>query len=713
MNMDDGAAAPQAKRYVSLKLMAATVGAVLIMVFLGKMHMSTTSVRGVLPSQSQGQGQGQGVDAQQSSATKHTAVPVTNVNVQYIEPMSCAYVSTVGGAVKKARDELWDRWQVGHFPNFLTMMDIPQLSWDLQKAKFITLLLEANSQISRPAGTAGGGFNVSFVVGFSGSSVTAGHDNFYNESYPEVFRRTLAPVFATMGVPLTVRNQALGNNPCFPYDACVKTHLGEDLDVVTWEQSMNCGRSSKPVDTFSRAAHRMRKKPTVVFLTSGGPTWSPEECETASAFSAPDPAAPAALERAVRSSVSQAAQISSFLQDFSFLRDPPDNPPAQNSTSTSDGGTGDTGGTAASSIASVIASATSSASTHTANRDGASLAQRFRSLAPMAQSVFGCADYKCMGPYTPTFNEKTPGGGAAHHPGRGMHQLRGENLAFFFLAVLLEATADVQELLCAKGGVEGAQGAQGASRARLVQVLNVTNAEGGLVGDVAGMGGSSAPNGNGSRNAADVYTFVSGYLSSIQSPPLLPVPASYGLPELAQDPLCLTDFQPRVQHALSDSLVRSQSNWIAELSFLDAKAVLKYEGLGRGYLDRKYIHTSVGVNSTLTLNIRTGSKAPLWLCEVQKGFASYPAQYADLNAVDGAQVFIRLNAGSAATAAATATAAAPVEYSAPDISQMIPLALHRFELQCYRTDLLPPGEHLLTLRQRSDKLINLAYVVAW
>lgn len=39
-----------------------------------------------------------------------------------------------------------------------------------------------------------------------------------------------------MGLELVVRNQAIGNNPCFPYDACVATHMGKDLDILTWEQ---------------------------------------------------------------------------------------------------------------------------------------------------------------------------------------------------------------------------------------------------------------------------------------------------------------------------------------------------------------------------------------------------------------------------------------------------------------------------------------------
>jgi hypothetical protein len=74
------------------------------------------------------------------------------------------------------------------------------------------------------------------VVGFSGSSVTAGHDNFFHEAYPAIVERTLQRVFQPLGIEVEVRNHAMGNNPCYPYDTCMSTHLGDDLDIITWEQ---------------------------------------------------------------------------------------------------------------------------------------------------------------------------------------------------------------------------------------------------------------------------------------------------------------------------------------------------------------------------------------------------------------------------------------------------------------------------------------------
>lgn len=46
----------------------------------------------------------------------------------------------------------------------------------------------------------------------------------------------MAPVFAPLNVKLIARNVALGNNPCMPYDVCVRIFAGYDADIVHWEQ---------------------------------------------------------------------------------------------------------------------------------------------------------------------------------------------------------------------------------------------------------------------------------------------------------------------------------------------------------------------------------------------------------------------------------------------------------------------------------------------
>ena len=62
-------------------------------------------------------------------------------------------------------------------------------------------------------------------------------DNYFYEAYPNVFYETMLPVMNFIGqVDFKVLNHALGNNPCYPYAACLETHFGNDLDILTWEQ---------------------------------------------------------------------------------------------------------------------------------------------------------------------------------------------------------------------------------------------------------------------------------------------------------------------------------------------------------------------------------------------------------------------------------------------------------------------------------------------
>ena len=186
-------------------------------------------------------------------------------------------------------------------------------------------------------------------------------------------------------------------------------------------------------------------------------------------------------------------------------------------------------------------------------------------------------------------------------------------------------------------------------------------------------------------SAQDLYRFAREYVHQIQSAPLPPVPVNYNITEISHQPLCHTDYEPRVNNALSEIIIPTHSNWSLDLSFLDKAAVEKSAAKGYGYVDRKYVYTSSGVNSTLTLSVRNDVTARLWLCEVQKGFATYPAWAADL--ADGADVYIRFNYTPSAAPAADSKATAEKAgagldnskatvlhgahvYEAPDLSQM-------------------------------------------
>ena len=46
---------------------------------------------------------------------------------------------------------------------------------------------------------------------------------------------------------------------------------------------MNCGRDEDPVEMFTRSALAMGSKPTVLYILSGTPAWTPEACSNISA----------------------------------------------------------------------------------------------------------------------------------------------------------------------------------------------------------------------------------------------------------------------------------------------------------------------------------------------------------------------------------------------------------------------------------------------
>jgi hypothetical protein len=155
--------------------------------------------------------------------------------------------------ISLTQNRIWNDWNVSSYPNFLRLMHIPPLSWKLQKLKFIRLLATSLHEGKKEE-------NHSFVMGFTGSSVTTGHDNYFSDAYPNIIYQNLLPLFKLLNISLIVRNGAVGSNPCYPYDACIETHVGNDLDIVGWEQSWNCAIDPRPLDTFTRQAYFMKKK---------------------------------------------------------------------------------------------------------------------------------------------------------------------------------------------------------------------------------------------------------------------------------------------------------------------------------------------------------------------------------------------------------------------------------------------------------------------
>ena len=118
--------------------------------------------------------------------------------------------------------------------------------------------------------------NKQYLMIFGGSSVTAGHDNLYNSSYPLVIRRRLTPLFNKLGISFKSHNIAQGANDCIPYNLCLESMGNLNPDWIGWEQSYNCGNGKDVHELVGRLALTSKNKAVIYYSASGG--FSPSRC---------------------------------------------------------------------------------------------------------------------------------------------------------------------------------------------------------------------------------------------------------------------------------------------------------------------------------------------------------------------------------------------------------------------------------------------------
>ena len=110
-----------------------------------------------------------------------------------------------------------------------------------------------------------------FTISVSGTSVTAGHDNYFNQAYPAIWEQRMLKSFEASGLNLTIRNHAMGNNPANPAAICLDALLGYDTDVAVWEFAMmTAGPSRIPAtELWIRNALGLPRQPALLFLDGG------------------------------------------------------------------------------------------------------------------------------------------------------------------------------------------------------------------------------------------------------------------------------------------------------------------------------------------------------------------------------------------------------------------------------------------------------------
>ena len=107
--------------------------------------------------------------------------------------------------------------------------------------------------------------NRPFKIAFGGYSVTVGRGNYFNQSYPFVLEKLLSKPMKLLGIELQVRNAAIGGVPSFPYGWCLDNFLGDDVDVISWDYSMNeAGGIADGLEAYIRHGLSMKRQPMLI-----------------------------------------------------------------------------------------------------------------------------------------------------------------------------------------------------------------------------------------------------------------------------------------------------------------------------------------------------------------------------------------------------------------------------------------------------------------
>jgi hypothetical protein len=160
-------------------------------------------------------------------------------------------------------------WSLQQFPIFLESVKMGNRGWEMMKNRFELKILE---------GLRNG--RSDFLAGFLGSSVTAGHDSPFSQSFSVLIEDIMNSTTSALNVNFIAANLAIGNNPCMPYDVCPLTFVGPTADLVHWEQTYNCGFENRQMilETFIRQSLHIPSLPILLFADSYTSNWLETDC---------------------------------------------------------------------------------------------------------------------------------------------------------------------------------------------------------------------------------------------------------------------------------------------------------------------------------------------------------------------------------------------------------------------------------------------------
>lgn len=355
-------------------------------------------------------------------------------------PTQCSKYSKTLQKIVQKKEEIISKWDVKRLPLFYKSIDLDEKSWNIFKLNILNAVLQENfankESFSTKSSQTTQKFPSNFVIGVTGSSVNAGHDNYINETISFLLNDSLYDVFTSINVKLDVRNVAIGNNPCIPYDICALTHAGRDLDILLWEQSFNCGRSTSALESFTRNFYQTStdKLTSIFYYLSGNPFWNSNIC-TSSYDENFDPS----VHTNPSFNKNDYEEIALIKSKLILYKEKKFVTPLDEKLSKL--------------TFKAIANKNDLLKTsHALNDNNIKISEAYHEISLVEINVGPLNEYKCIGPYTKDFAVKSPGGGAQWHPGRLGHQLRSDIMSFLILSILEEVIVDLTNIGCSSSG---------------------------------------------------------------------------------------------------------------------------------------------------------------------------------------------------------------------------------------------------------------------
>ena len=103
-----------------------------------------------------------------------------------------------------------------------------------------------------------------------GGSATAGHDNYFNQTWPAVLEEVLRPTFEAVGMGFRVNNLGVGGWGEAPFSTgCLAAKADHDADALSWEWWMFHDPACEG-DLFLREAAGLERRPVVFAFADTG-----------------------------------------------------------------------------------------------------------------------------------------------------------------------------------------------------------------------------------------------------------------------------------------------------------------------------------------------------------------------------------------------------------------------------------------------------------